>query len=484
MRTALGLIAGSLCAAALMPSAALAQCAVCGNPAFAAADSDLGRQFDEGGAAPARLQLGVSYSSQFYSDLYAGRTKISGNAKIPYVFSADWALDIHLATLTAVASAASGTELGLSLPLGLAVATRAPDTGPGTARDRNGGPLTSTRDLGISDLELRLRQRIAPLLPASTRGWPQLSVSTGLVAPTGSFLIKGAQPSGSEQYTSLGRGVWWLLAEADLSGRLGQLAGRNWGWTVASALRKAVTDIEKDGYLFRWGTEVRTSAAIVSELWPDLLLASLGAEWQWRGTGQERVFADTALEPFANGGGDWLTLQPAVQVKAGAGFSLSVALRVPAWRQVGGVQPVPDLGGTVGLQWHSATAPTRPSVAARTVVKPAGMPAPGQVPTDPLLAARVQAGKISLVYWAASWCEACQVLGPRLREFAAADQTVALERIDVSEWDAAEFGRYLADAPALPVVDVYDSQRRLVERLSGVDAGSFEGAVIRARSAR
>jgi len=142
------------------------------------------------------------------------------------------------------------------------------------------------------------------------------------------------------------------LGELDLTGRIGSRLG----WLVGVGARLPLTTNVNKGYLFRWGDEVRGTAGLTGVLLRRALHASLAVEWQWRSSGQERIFADTPIEDFANGGGDWLTLQPALQWQVTGSLSLLASARIPLWRKVNGFQPVPGLGVVVGLWWNWPTA--------------------------------------------------------------------------------------------------------------------------------
>ncbi|HAN30677.1 MAG TPA: hypothetical protein DCQ06_03685, partial [Myxococcales bacterium] len=63
----------------------LAQCAVCGNPAFSAGDNDIGRAFGDGAPKRLRLNAGVVYSYLPMSELYGGTKVESPDTKLSYL---------------------------------------------------------------------------------------------------------------------------------------------------------------------------------------------------------------------------------------------------------------------------------------------------------------------------------------------------------------------------------------------------------------
>ena len=146
-----------------------------------------------------RLRAGLVYGAWQYADIYGGSTRLSDKEKRGQVFTPEWALQIQVATLLAGVELASGTELGLVLPYGLASATRVPDEGDGTSKDVNGMPLVTTDDMGLSDVELRLRQRLSGALPSLPSWLPQTWVAVGAVAPTGTFLLQNPADATTDQ---------------------------------------------------------------------------------------------------------------------------------------------------------------------------------------------------------------------------------------------------------------------------------------------
>lgn len=360
-----GLVARLIAVAAavvLSPAAASAQCAVCGNPAFAPEEDDADRWFDlaaspkkqaasTDGAGP-NARVGLIYSVLRFSDIYTGTTQLSQADKGVFMFTPDWLLQIQLATLTADIGLPSGTSLSLVLPMALASADRPPDEGDGTAKDSLGNPLTTVHDRGLADIELRARQRLDVPLRALIAGpaqqlLPNIVLSVGAVAPTGAFIPKDPDGNLPNGYASLGRGVWWALADLEIGGGLRDRLG----WLLAATSRTPLTSISNNGFLFQWGRELRLRAVLTASVFGDRLSAGVGCDWLHRDTGKERIFAESELEDFINGGGDFLSVTQAVRVRIHGGLRANIAVRIPLWRKVNGHQPVPGIGGTLGLVW-------------------------------------------------------------------------------------------------------------------------------------
>ncbi|MBM4342772.1 MAG: thioredoxin family protein [Deltaproteobacteria bacterium] len=314
-------------------------------------------------------------------------------------------------------------------------------------------------DSGLGDAELRLRQDVTAL--AGLRdSWPRLSMTLGVVAPSGAYVSRKelvASAGGLGQTMSLGRDAWWSIGEMELAGRI----GARLGFLAAVYGRLAVSDA-RDG--FGWATEVRSAGGLTAQLLAGRLIAAANVEHQWRGISTEVDFLGERV-PAVNTGGRWLDAVPMLRVQATDGLAVTASARFPLWRAVEGVQAVQRLTVIVGLQgtWQPA--------APAAVLRPA--PSADHWSVTPLLVP----GKITVVdYWAV-WCGACAQLERDLAGFAAGRSDVAVVRVDVGEWTAAQFDVRLGGAGSLPVVEVYDAGGLLLARLLGDDARGFAAAV-------
>ncbi len=469
MRRALfALVAIAGLALVVAPTAASAQCAVCGNPAFSAGDNDIGRAFGDGSPSELRLSAGVVYSYLNMSDLYTGTTRLPEADKTQFLYTPEWSLRVHMITVMAGLELPSGTSFQAILPMGRADTTKVDDTGKSKTLDEFGSPLADTQDYGVSDLELRVRQRINGLVGLTDNRIPQVVVSVGVAAPTGNFIVKDSAGAATDQYVSLGRGTWWVLADLDLFGRIND----TFGWSLTNGARVPLTDNvnPSDGYLFRWGPEFRSTLSANFALIPGTLNAAVGAEMQWRDSGKERIATGLEIADFPNGGGTWVGVNPTVQWVIGKGISATATVRLPVYRDVNGQQPVPGLGGVLALNWSWDTAP--PKSAGPT---PALLP--GQKPSEPEVAKLLVPGKTVLVEYGASWCKVCKRLKPKLHAFAESREDVVLRYVDVTDWPVEKMKRVLPAQPGLPVLDVYDGEGKLIRRLWGEGAFAYGDVV-------
>ena len=338
----------SLCAAE-----GAAQCAACGNPAFSAGGNPMARKLANRANPGFRFNGGLIYSYLHMSEVYSGSAPLSDADKANFVYTPRWDLGIGLLSVMADIELPSGTLLQASLPVARAVNTQIDPAGDSTVHDAYGTPIREITDYGLADLELRLGQRLERLLGLG-KGTTEAVISLGVAAPTGEFIVDDAGRAATDQYLSLGRGAWWLLAGLDLRGHLSDRVG--WSLELAGRIPLSGDVDQRAGYQFSWGNEARAACGLSATLLPDRLSAALSGEVMWRGSGSERLAAELPVTDFPNGGGQWYGLNPSVQVVIAGALAASFVLRIPLYRNVNGQQPVPGLGGVVGLSWGWAPA--------------------------------------------------------------------------------------------------------------------------------
>jgi thiol-disulfide isomerase/thioredoxin len=379
---------------------------------------------------------------------------------------AEYRLDLYLLTLLAGVDLPSGTGLGVVLPWG---DIRRVD------RDADTQEVVTLQTQSLGDLEVRLRQDTARVLPWPL-GLPKLVVSAGLVAPTGPFIAKtGSYQQGSTvpasdptRFASLGRGVWWLLAEAEIHGAITSSSGWYTGLYTRTALHNASNG-------FDWGPERRTSVGGWWQFWPKHLSATMALDWQWRGLSTELLYSPLqdriVRQQFLSGGGHWVDLVPSVRATLPAGLSTSVSARLPLYRWIEGTQGVSDYGFFVQLQYSGplGSTVTKPDVRGTTLRQ-----LPGSPPAGPLVASVLVPGRVTVVDYRADWCAPCKKLAPLLEEWVKTQSGVVLVQVDATDWDPATMERYLPAEPGLPVVDVWGPNGLLVQRVVGPDCFALE----------
>lgn len=334
------------------------------------------------------------------------------------------AIDVHLGTLQLQAAAPTGTSLDLQLPLG-ALTTRS---------------LAERRtDLGVGDLELRVRQSAGRYLAR-----PRLGLAAGLALPTGAYTARaGAANLPPEAVAlTLGRGVAWWIAEADARQAVHARATLLAQLSARGPLMRA-----SDG--FGWGPEVRVTAGARVDAIARRLAFTVTADLQWRG-------GATEPDPFsmsgsridtANVGGWFSTLTPSAVIELGGGATASVGARIPVYNDVAGNQLVAGLGGFAALSYaRPLTARARP---------PRVQPAPGQ---------------LTVVDYGATWCAPCAEIDRLLAAARARWPDVRIVRVDASGWPGEGAPGPPPGASGLPAIEIFDEAGARIELLLGADA--------------
>lgn len=302
----------------LAPLDALGQCAACSNPNFGGGASDLGlAKPGRPLASELRLRTGLTYALVDAPRVFVGTAEVANSER-----RTSTAQSLVLST---DAQHRRGTGVGVLLPF---------------ATVRGSVNARTQRDTGLGDVEWRLRQDLAPLLDLPR--W-RLALAAGTVAPTGTYTRSSTDAvRQSNQYASLGRGTWWLLADGEAAGRLGKqfmlLAGVQTRWPLGDA---------PDG--FRWGREVRARAGGAIDVLDERLQLTLTGEWLERAQGSE-VFGSDRV-PAISTGGAWWSVVPAVRVQVARALAASAGARVPVYRDVKGLQNVDDVNVFATLAW-------------------------------------------------------------------------------------------------------------------------------------
>ena len=319
---------------------------------------------------------------------------------------------MHLGVLELRAAAPTGTSLDLQLPFGTLV-------------ERS---LELHReDTGVGDLEVRVRQSAAPLVP-----WRRvaLGLALGAVAPTGGYVARSdaANLPPEASYLTLGRGTTWWLAEGDARTTVTPRVA-----TFAQLSARGPLARTRDG--FAWGSEVR--ATLGGQLarvrpWLGLLLST---DVVWRdGATEPDPFSGGRIDSASSGGWQW-SLSPAVTFATAWPLAVVAGARVPIASDVVGNQLVPELGGFVAVAY-------RQRVAARAAE------------------VRPEAGTITVVDYWATWCAPCAEIGRTLDAAAPGWPDVRIRKVDATA---------RADA-ALPRIEIFDRSGARKAILVGGDA--------------
>ncbi len=399
----------------------------------------MARALDGSAAAPqTRVRAGLTYAYAYGDQPYGGKRALPSYDH--------FSISLQLVTLSAAIDHASGLGASLLLPSG---------------RIRSDSDSRHTDDYGLGDLELRARSDVFRLLGLDGRWLPRLQLTAGLAAPTGPYVSKlqvtQLQPGQQLDKTlSLGRGTWWLLADAELYGRFVEQLG----WFAALRTRTPLADCN-DG--FRWERETAVSGGLSGQLWPKRLQASLSVDWLQRKMPSELDWQGVRVDS-ASVGGEYVDLTASLRGQLTDQIALDLTGRKPLWRDVLGLQTPPAYWVFVGLSWSQPLGD--PAKAEPVPARPGDLP-------QPEIAALLPPGQVALVDYWATWCAPCQKLSVQLEEFAKAHPELLVVRVDASDWDAAQMLRLLPAVAGLPVVDVYGADGRLRQRRVGSEAFDY-----------
>jgi thiol-disulfide isomerase/thioredoxin len=440
-------------------STAKAQCATCGNPALSGAGSDLGDAFGEGAGDPVwSVSTSLNYSYSSFSNFIDGD---NGNkpADPAYLRSLNidegYNLGLNLGVLSldvGLPIKPGGLGMTLVLPYGAATV------------ERPAGPQT---DLSWADVELRFRSNVSRLLGMDRKS-PNIGLSFGLVSPTGEFLTSGDTVQATDQYVSLGRGVYWGVLDSTVTTRVGDYSVFLNG-NYRSPLN--VYEAANQQYRYNWGDEARATVGATGQLIKGKLGGVLSAEYSWRGAGWEwQTASDEDGKEFKNTGGSGVALSAVLQGKLTDSLSGNAALRFTAANWVNGVQFAPSPSFSVGISHRWAQ--KRVKKAKPNLPKPSI--AVGEKPKDPEIAKLLVPGKITVVDYWAEWCVNCMKLKPVIEERLAHFPDVVLTKVDATKWEVEEFVRFLPATPELPAVDIFGRDGRLIIRLGGEACFDYE----------
>lgn len=338
-------------------------------------------------------------------------------------------LDLFLSTVQVGFGQGRGLGLDLQLPFGVIGLS-----------DLVNGPRS---DPGVGDLEARVRY-------AARLGRLRLSGAAGMASPTGPSIARSGEAALLEtaRYLTLGRGVFWALADVDARVAL----PASFSVFASGTLRVGLHDA-RDG--FRWGPELRgTGGLSFGPVVSGRLSFALGLETQWRAQSSEVDPLEGGRIASANTGGLWLTLTPSAQVQIAGPVRAFVSGRIPLAQQLLGYQFIPGPGVFIGV-----------GGAFEVIAPPAQRATTGRQ------------GAVTVVDYGATWCEPCRRLEPLLTAVEREHPRVVVKRVDASDWSAEEMEAALPGAAGLPVLEIFGADGSKVTRLVGEEVFKFNAVV-------
>lgn len=98
------------------------------------------------------------------------------------------------------------------------------------------------------------------------------------------------------------------------------------------------------------------------------------------------------------------------------------------------------------------------------------------------LEAHLVPGKVTVFDFYAAWCKPCREVDHHMKGKLAAENDVALRKLDIVDWDSELAAKYLGDVPNLPYVIIYSKRGKRVDRISGLSLEALDAAIEKART--
>jgi len=351
--------------------------------------------------------------------------------------------DLFLSTVQASALHRSGLGVDAVVPFGALISREGDER-------RN--------EVAFGDVEVK--PRATTLIGRSVR----VGGGAGAAFPTGGYTVRsgaGALGEASRALT-IGRGVYWLLAEADVRWQ----AASAWTLGLASQVRAPLGEARDR---FRWGPEGRVSSEVE---WRPVrqLGVAVGGEIQRRTNG-------SIVDPFLgtrvatdNVAATIVSVVPSVRTQLGSFVQAALHARIPVAQNLDGLQFEQGLGlfASVGVTLPIAARDRAEKTESLSRPPPSEVRTPARDASSP---PEVAPYAFVLREYGAEWCEPCKRLWPILERERA--RGVRVERVDVTDWSQEQLLARVPGAHALPILEILRPDGTLVRRLEGEQTLSF-----------
>jgi thiol-disulfide isomerase/thioredoxin len=374
----------------------------------------------ETGSTSKAWRIGASVSA----GLLPYPTRVADNQPIADETAAR--LDVFLSLVSISIGKGIGPAFDVTLPFGALTRT---DLVNGTKSD-----------WGLGDVELRAKYSAKFGDSVRLQGALGTALNTGLYAPKSGIAAIVDNPG----YLTLGRGVTWLIGEADIKVNITNILTGSVGFSARGPLANT-----PDG--FHWGQEFRPYIQLATA--PILKRISFSAqlELQLRAKSTELDIFTNKRADSVSTGGQWLTAIPVVQVKLTDNLSAYASVRIPLVQRLEGLQYAASVGGFIGLS-GSFELPQQETVS-------------------------IEEGQVTLVDYWADWCPPCKKLAPLIEAAQQKYKWLKVQKVDVTNWNEEQLDQ-LPGGEGLPVVEIFGKDKSRVARLIGPDVFQFERIIL------